>query len=134
MSSASLATRCLLGDLPKVLLTRPRYEEGESIMTMLSSDFDRIDESGGAAFEHGVLRFLTMKEARVIRSVCKELRDNVNVTPFFDLESPIDRRRMSLNESLTLWRECFPKAIAANVSNHWSSRHPEWCLADEHFG
>jgi hypothetical protein len=95
-----------------ICLTRQNYAEGTSIMTIVSSDHDRIDE----LFVHMILRHFTAKEARELRLVCREFRDNVDVTPFNDLTSPIGCRYTPIQASLALWHMCFPKAIAANVS------------------
>jgi hypothetical protein len=61
-----------------------------------------------------------MKEARELRVVCREFRDNVEVTPFDDLVSPIGTRMLEMNWELyrlshciRLWRESFPAAISA---------------------
>ena len=96
-----------------IRLTRRNYAKGRSIMTMLSSTHDRIDEP----FVHMILRYFTTKEARELRRVCRELCDNVDVTPFDDLTSPIGRKDTPIQASLALWHMCFPKAIAANVSS-----------------
>jgi hypothetical protein len=82
-------------------------------MTIVSSDHDRIDKR----FEHGILRFFRPEEACVLRTVCREFLDNIEVTPFDDLTSLIGRKDTPIQASLALWHTCFPKAIAANVSS-----------------
>lgn len=94
-------------------LTRPEYEAGVSVLTLLSSGADRIDER----FEHGVLRFFTMREARELRLVCRELADNVSLTPWDDLETRIGRKDVPIRRCLDCWRESMPFALAANVSS-----------------
>jgi hypothetical protein len=100
-------------------LTRFNYDEGESIMTTVSSDHDRIDEP----FIHAIFRFFTTREARKLRLVCREFRDNVTVTQWNDLTSMVGRSRYTPSERvkpihtyLHLWRTCFPMAIGAKVS------------------
>lgn len=104
-----------------ITLTRPVYEAGTSVMTVLSCSADRID----VLFEHGVLRFFTTKEARRLRAVCREFLDNVSVTPWDDMTTRIGREYVRIGRSIALWRECFPVAIAANVSmrDDLSDRH-----------
>jgi len=99
-----------------VKLVRPCYKEGTSIMTVLSSTHDRIDEP----FVHMILRHFTMKEARELRRVCREFRDNIDITPFDDLISrigahPYGADRRYIRRCIELWRMSFPAAVTARV-------------------
>ena len=57
----------------------------------------------------GILGFLTLRDANNLRSVCKELRDEVADFRWTDMTTRICC-------SLELWRTCFPHAISANLS------------------
>jgi hypothetical protein len=133
MKTEPTVIQTMLSDIEKILLkaiaaledpvtlVRPCYEEGASIMTMLSSTHDRIDEP----FVHMILQHFTMEEARELRLVCREFRDNIDVTPFDDLMSPIgahpygaDRRH--IRHCIELWRMSFPTAIAARVDSGYN--------------
>ena len=105
-------------------LTRPVYAAGQSVMTVLWSDHDRSD----VPFEHGILRFFTMREARTLRAVCREFLDNVDVTPWDDLDSRIENNDVSFQTTFTLWRTCFPRAIAANVVGNLYIRDADFKL------
>ena len=98
--------------------------QNRSILSTLRNGHDRIDE----VYEHGILRFLTMKEARKLRLVCHEFLDNVLITPFSDLESPIGREGVPIQESLVLYRQCYPRAVAANVKNRYDLVDADFAL------
>jgi hypothetical protein len=78
-----------------------------SVLSILRNGHDRIDES----FVHGLLQYFTTKEATIIRSVCSELKDAVEVTSWDDRETVIKR-------SMTAWKESFPCAISAKIDAH----------------
>jgi len=81
-----------------------------SILSILWNGWDSID-----GYEHSLLRFFTMHEARELRLVCREVKDAVDIAPFDDLKSPIGREGVPIQESLVLCRESFPQAVAATV-------------------
>jgi len=65
----------------------------------------------GAEHSHsrGILGFFSTKEARALRLICREFRDEVTNFKWDDINTFV-------HGDLRLWRTCFPKAIAANVS------------------
>jgi hypothetical protein len=58
---------------------------------------------------HQIFGFFTTREARTLRAVCREMRDAVAAHAWADARTVIRGR-------LALWRACFPRAAAANVS------------------
>ena len=58
---------------------------------------------------HCLFGFLTTRDANAVRATCREARDAVAAHPWADAETRIPR-------SLARWRACFPRAVAANVS------------------
>ena len=92
--------------------------EDHSIMSTLMNGWDSL-----FGYEHPLLRFFTMKEARELRLVCPELKHNIEVTSWNDPESKIGRWQYNdpyptpVGRHLQLWRECFPMAISAVISS-----------------
>ena len=82
-----------------------------SILSTLRNGCDSITVS----YEHPLLRFLTVKEARVFRSLCSECLDATQITPWTDLNSPIGRKEHPLSKSIERYKKCFPMAKSANV-------------------
>jgi hypothetical protein len=56
-----------------------------------------------------LLQFFDTNDALILRLVCRRMRLIVSIYPWTDAETLI-------RGNLTLWRQCFPHAIAANVS------------------
>jgi hypothetical protein len=95
-----------------------------SILSTLMNGWDSL-----FGYEHPLLRFFTMKEARELRLVCREFKDNVEVTSWNDPTTSIGRWGTTpVGRHLQLWRECFPMAIAASIS-----LHVDHILRDEDF-
>lgn len=103
-------------------LTRPTYEEGDSVMTVVSSDHDSIDPiTRKQIFEHPIFRFFTIKEARELRLVCREFKDNVEITPFTFYDG--DRLGYTYGRhTAELWSECFPKLCELHMLNVYNIR------------
>lgn len=79
-------------------------EELYSILSVLYNGHDQID----GLFIHYLLQYFTTKEATILRSVCKEFKDAVEVTSWNDIETPIKGR-------IADWKTSFPVAKSARV-------------------
>lgn len=94
-----------------------------SILSTLMNGWD------SPGYEHPLLRFFTMREARELRLVSREFKHNVEVTPWNDLTSMIGLRSYHfVGPCIRLWRECFSQAIAACILSYREHR-----LYDEDF-
>jgi len=78
-----------------------------SVLSILRNGHDRIDEP----FVHPLLQYFTTKEATILRAVCSELKDAVEVTSWDDRETVIKR-------VMVAWKESFPCAISAKIDAH----------------
>ncbi len=65
------------------------------------------------AIGHGILflPFLTTRDARHVRGVCRELR----VTNFAWDDRTLESRVAARVEAVALWRACFPRAVACTL-------------------
>jgi hypothetical protein len=79
-------------------------DEDRSILSVLHNGWDSIIET----YEHPLLRYFTTKEATVLRSVCSEFKDAVEVTSW-------DDRSTVIKHSLFDWKNSFPMAISAKI-------------------
>ena len=82
-------------------------DEDCSVLSVLRNGWDSIIET----YEHPLLRYFTTKEATVLRSVCSEFKDAVEVSPWDDLQTMI---RTNLHD----WKVSFPLAISAKINAH----------------
>jgi len=86
-----------------------------SILSILRNGYDRIDKK----FIHSLLKYFTTKEATVLRSICKEFKDAVEVTLWDDLKTPI-------KGSIVDWKTSFPAAKSARVESNLTLQNSDF--------
>ena len=71
--------------------------------------------AGAHGVSEGIFGFLTTRDARALRLVCRLCCADVAAARWHDEETPI-------SGSLAAWRACFPDARAANVVGRYTLR------------
>jgi len=86
-------------------------DEYWSILSTVRNGYDSIVTK----YTHPILRFFTTAEARVLRTVCTEFLDAVEITPVADSKTHIGRTDTPTRLCLERWHASFPNAQAASV-------------------
>jgi len=95
-----------MSDEPLSLVCDLDRGDGRSVLSILFNGWDSIE----VPYEHELLRYFTQNEARVLRGLCREFKEAVDVTPFETTEL-FNTVRFNFRG----WSESFPAAQRLDI-------------------
>ena len=76
-----------------------------SVLSILANGWDTIEYE----YEHGILKYLTLEEALIFRTLSRECLDAVNIAPFSNDGNDLKwNKEIPGTECVERWGDCFP--------------------------